>query len=142
LFLLPWSVLSYGGVTEGSTTLLFAWGLFDPATAQVTGIHTYLTYTRGLPDWLLAWPVGAGALVGALASAAVGYARGRDSDSHRGHRQRTERVTASLLALVGVAVLSLSWGFSGQLGRTGFPLGTAVAWAVGGWFWLRHRRAR
>lgn len=145
LFFLPWSVLSYGGVTEGSTTLLFAWGLMDPATGHVTGIQTYLTHTRGLPNWILAWPVGVGALLGALASVAVGHARGRGDDSRcssGGQRQSAERVTAALLALVGIAVLSLSWGFSAQLGRTGYPLGTAFAWTAAAWFWLRHRRAR
>lgn len=143
-------MLSYGGVTEGSTTLLFAWGLLDPATGHVTGLHTYLTHTRGLPDWLLAWPVGVGSLVAALASVAVGFARGRDDTSRRSssgrasgdHRQRGDRVTAALLALVGVAVLSLSWGFSAQLGRTGYPLGTAFAWTAAGWFWRRQRRAQ
>ncbi len=135
-------MLSYGGVTEGSTTLLFAWGLMDPATGHVTGINTYFTYTRGLPDWILAWPVGVGSLVAALASAAVGDARGRDGYPSSGQQHRADRVTAALLALVGVAVLSLSWGFSAQLGRTGIPLGTVFAWPVAGWFWLRARRGR
>jgi uncharacterized protein (TIGR04206 family) len=147
LCLFPWSVLSYGSLTDGSTTLLFAWGLFDPGTGQLTGLHTFLAYTRGLPDWLLAWPVGVAVLVSALASVTVGHARRRDDDPYTESdsfdlQAGTEHVTAALLGLVGLAVLSLSWGFSVQPGRTGTPIGTLFAWALAGRFWLRHRRSQ
>jgi uncharacterized protein (TIGR04206 family) len=131
LLVVPWSVLTYGSVGEGFTTLLFGWGLFDPATGQVTGLHTFLAYTAGLPDWILAWPVGVVCLVAALASAGAGHTRAGEGDM---------RLTAVLLALVGVAVLSVSWGFSVQPGRTGIPVGTAVAWVAAARYWLRYRR--
>ncbi|MFB6220476.1 MAG: TIGR04206 family protein [Halolamina sp.] len=132
LVLLPWSVLTYGNVGEGFTTLLFAWGLVDPATGEVTWIYGFLAHTRGLPNWILAWPVGVLCLAAAFASTAVGRARGRDGDAP----------TAALLALVGVAVFSVSWGFSAQPGRTGLPVGTVLAWVAGARYWLRSRRTR
>lgn len=130
LFAVPWVVLTYGGALEG-TTLLFAWGLFDPATGSGTDLFRFLfAYTRGLPDWILAWPLGTVSLLAALASAASGVTRGRED----------VRVTVSLLVLVGVAALSVAWGFSGQLGRTGLPLGTVVAWLLAARYWSRIRQ--
>ena len=131
LFFVPWVVLTYGSVFEGTTTLLFAWGLFDPVTGSGTDLYRFLfAYTRGLPDWILAWPLGAVSLVAAFASAASGVTRGREDI----------RVTASLLVLVGVAALSVAWGFSGQPGRTGLPLGTVVAWGLAARYWRRIRQ--
>jgi uncharacterized protein (TIGR04206 family) len=130
LFVVPWVLLTYGSVFEGPTTLLFAWGLFDPATGSGTNLYRFLfAYTRGLPNWILAWPLGAICLIAAFANAVRGVARGRED----------VRVTASLLVLVGVAALSVAWGFSGQPGRTGLPLGTVVAWLLAGRYWRRIR---
>ena len=130
LFVVPWVVLTYGRVFEGATTLLFAWGLFDPATASGTDLYRFLfAYTRGLPDWILAWPLGVVCLVAAFASAASGVTRGREEI----------RLTASLLVLVGVAMLSVAWGFSGQSSRTGLPLGTVLAWLLAARYWSRVR---
>lgn len=124
LFVVPWDILTY---VEGSTTLLFAWGMVDLVSLHVTDAYAYFfTYTQGVPDWILAWPVGVVCLVLALASATRGFARGRED----------VRVTGGLLVLVGVAALVVSMGFSVQSERIGVPVGVAGAWPLAGWYWL------
>lgn len=127
LFVLPWSAFLYD---RGPATLLFAWGLLSPASLHITDVYSYFfVYTRGLPDWVVVWPVGIVCLVFALISAGRGLIRGRED----------LRVTGGLLALVGVAALLVSLGFSGQPGRVGIPIGAAVAWVLAGSYWLRLR---
>ena len=127
MLLVPWAVLGYD---RGPTTLLFAWGTVTPAQSSVTDAYAYFfRYTAGLPDWILAWAVGIACLLAALVSATAGHVRGREDP----------RVTAGLLALVGLASVVVSIGFAGQPGRYGLPLGAAVAVPLSGWYWLRHR---
>jgi uncharacterized protein (TIGR04206 family) len=127
LLAVPWVVLGY---ERGPTTLLFAWGLLTPDPFSVTDVYAYFfRYTVGLPDWILAWAVGIACLVGALLSAAAGVVLGREDP----------RVTAGLLALVGLASVVVSVGFAGQPGRFGLPLGAAVALPLSVRHWLRNR---
>lgn len=127
LFVVPWDVLTYG---DGATTLLFAWGVVDPASFHVTDVYAYLfTYTQGVPDWILAWPIGVVCLALALLSATLGFARGWEDT----------RVTAGLIALVGVAALVVALGFSVQPDRIGIPIGVAGAWPLTGWYWFAVR---
>ncbi|MFC4358822.1 TIGR04206 family protein [Halobium salinum] len=113
----PWTVYVVGG----EVALVFPWGLVDPDPLHVTDLYSYLfVYTRGLPDYLLAWPLSALLYAAALASDAVGRLRGAD----------TATVTALTLGFAGVAHLSVSQGLAVQPGRAAYPLGTAALWAV------------
>ena len=130
LLAVPWSVLTYGG---RPSTLLFAWGLVNPRSLHVTDLYSYLfVFTRGVPDWILAWPVGAVCLLVAVASAGWGVAGGGED----------VRVTGGLVALVGLAALLVSLGFAAQPGRLGVPVAAAVAWPLAGWYLLVVRRRR
>ncbi|SFF97477.1 TIGR04206 family protein [Halopelagius inordinatus] len=131
LLAVPWSVQTFPG---GDETLLFAWGLLNTAPVGVTTLFEFLfVYTRGLPDFIVSWPVSVACYAGAVASAVVGWRRGREDP----------RVTGGLLVLAGVAQLSLASGFSAQPGRTAWPLGTLALWTVA-WvvYWPRVRRRR
>jgi uncharacterized protein (TIGR04206 family) len=131
LLLVPWAALAY---ESGFVTLVFAWGLATPAQGSVTTLYAFLfRFTAGLPEFILAWPVGVGCYLLALLSAAVGAVTGRED----------VRVTAGLLALAGVATLSLVGGFSTQPGRVAYPVGTLALWAVAWWcYWPAVRAGR
>jgi uncharacterized protein (TIGR04206 family) len=132
LLAVPWAVLTY---ESGFVTLVFAWGLATPAQGSVTSVVDFLfRYTAGLPEYILAWPVGVGCYLLALLSAAVGAATGRED----------VRVTAGLLVCAGITSLSLARGFSVQPGRVAYPVGAVAFWAVAWWlYWpsIRGRRA-
>jgi uncharacterized protein (TIGR04206 family) len=123
LLAVPWSVQTFaGGVAP---TYVFVWGLVTTDPFGVTLITDFLfRYTRGLPPYILAWPLSVGCYCLALASALSGRFVGRED----------RRVTAGLLVAAGVAQVTLARGFSVQPGRTAWPLGTlaclAVAWVV------------
>ncbi|MFB6196329.1 MAG: TIGR04206 family protein [Haloplanus sp.] len=121
LLAVPWSVQTYA---EGAPTAVFAWGLVDTTPVGVTFLWDFLRYTRGLPAYILAWPLSVGCYLLALASALGGRLVGREDP----------RVTAGLLAAAGVAQVTLARGFSVQPGRTAWPVGTlacgAVAWLI------------
>lgn len=122
--MVPWSAFTYAG---GSTTLLFAWGMADPRSLHVTDLYSYfIVFTQGVPDWILAWPVGVACLLAALGSAIRGIAGGNED----------VRMTGGLVALVGLASVLVSLGFTTQPGRLGVPVGAAVAWPLAGWYWL------
>ena len=124
---IPWSVQAYGA---GAVTLLFPWGLVSLDPLHVTDLHSFLfRYTAGLPEFILAWPLSALCYALAAGSAALGVATGRED----------VRVTAALLALAGVAQLSVARGFAARFGRTAYPVGTVALWAVA---WLVFRSAR
>ncbi|RDI71063.1 TIGR04206 family protein [Halopelagius longus] len=131
LLAVPWSIQRYA---DGGTTLLFAWGLLNTAPFGVTTLSDFLfVYTRGLPEYIFSWPLSVACYAGAVASAVVGWRRGREDS----------RVTGGLLAVAGVAQLSLAQGFSVQPGRTAWPLGTLALWAVAWWaYWPRAKRRR
>ncbi|WP_042662689.1 TIGR04206 family protein [Haloferax sp. ATB1] len=126
LGLVPWSVQTFA---TGSPALLFPWGLASPATGSVTTITDFfLRFTMGLPDYILAWPVGVACYVVALASALSGVLFGRED----------VRLTAAGLILAGVTQLEVARGFSVQPGRTAWPVGTVLLWAVAGFlYWSR-----
>lgn len=127
--LLPWSLVFAGG----ERTLVFAFGLVDPAPLYVTDVLTYtFLYTRGLPQFLVAWPVGVLLYVVALGSAVSGHLFDRED----------RRVTALLLVVVGLTQLSFAWGFTRRLATLAVPVGTLVCWTVVWWFdWETVRTA-
>ncbi|WP_302081373.1 TIGR04206 family protein [Salinibaculum rarum] len=119
--LLPWSLVFAGD----ELTLVFAFGLVDPQPFYLTDIVTYVTvYTRGLPQFLEAWPLGVGIYVLAIASAISGILFDRED----------RRVTALLLVIVGLTQLSFAWGFSRRNYTFAVPLGTLLCWTVVWWF--------
>ena len=118
--LLPWSLV----FAVGELTLVFSFGLVDPAPLYVTDVLTYtFVYTRGLPQFLVAWPVGVLLYAVALGSAVSGGLFERED----------RRVTALLLVVVGFTQVSFAWGFSRRLGATALPVGALVCWAVVWW---------
>jgi uncharacterized protein (TIGR04206 family) len=127
--LVPWSLVFAGG----ELTLVFAFGLVDPAPLHLTDVLTYtFVYTLGLPDFLFAWPVGVGLYLLALASVVSGHLFGRED----------RRVTAVLLVLVGVTQVSFAWGLTGRMRTFAVPLGTVACWALVWWFdWPALRAA-
>ncbi len=119
--LLPWSLVFAGD----ELTFVFAFALVDPQPLYVTDVVTYVTvYTRGLPPFLQAWPVGAGIYALALLSALSGVVLGRED----------RRVTALLLVLVALTQASFAWGFSQRVGQVAFPLVTMLSLTVVWWF--------
>ncbi|WP_390223706.1 TIGR04206 family protein [Haloferax namakaokahaiae] len=124
--LLPWSVQVF---STGPPTLLFAWGLVNLAPLNVTTLTDFLfRFTRGLPDFILAWPLGVVCYLVALASAVVAVWLGRED----------VRVTAAGLFLAGITQFEVARGFSIQPGRTAWPVGTVFLWALAGYlYWSR-----
>lgn len=116
--------------STGDITLLFAWGLVNTNPTNVTTLWDFLfRLTMGLPDYILAWPLGVGCYLVAVVSAAVGAVTGRGD----------VRVTAVALLLAGLTQLELARGFSVQPDRVAWPLGTVVLWAVAGYLFYRDR---
>jgi uncharacterized protein (TIGR04206 family) len=129
LAVVPWSVQVF---SVGDATFLFPWGLLNTNPLHVTPITDFLfRYTMGLPNYILAWPLGTLLWVGALASAVFGFFDREDP-----------RVTAGLLVLAGVTQLSVAAGFSVQPYRTAYPTGTFALWLVAWWVYWPLVRAR
>ena len=130
LLAVPWSVQVFSG---RDATLVFAWGLVNTNPPMVTTLPEFLfLYTRGLPEYILAWPLSVGAYAAALASAAVGWQTGREDP----------RVTAGLLVVAAVAQAHLAWGFSVQPNRLAWPVGSAALGAVAAvYYWMSTRRS-
>jgi uncharacterized protein (TIGR04206 family) len=119
--LLPWSVV----LTPGALTVVFAFGLVTPDPLHVTDLYSYLfVHTRGLPQFLLAWPVGVLLYLGALASAVSGAVVDRED----------HRLTAGLLVLAGLTQVTLAIGMGRRLGTAAVPVGALGLWAVAWWF--------
>jgi uncharacterized protein (TIGR04206 family) len=117
----PWSLVFAGE----ELTVVFAFGLVDPVPLYLTDVVTYtFVHTRGLPEFLFAWPVGTVLYAVALASAASGHLLGRED----------RRATAVLLVLVGLTQVSFAWGFTRRLGTVALPLGAFVSWTVVWWY--------
>jgi uncharacterized protein (TIGR04206 family) len=117
LFFVPWTVL----VAPGGTTLVFPWGLFNPATRHVTTLPDYLfVLTSGLPRQLLAWPLSVCLYLLAVLSSFAG-------------RLEDRRVTGWLLVFAGITHVSFSLRF---VHRTGYvvPLGPVCLWLCAWWF--------
>jgi uncharacterized protein (TIGR04206 family) len=126
---LPWSVQTF---SDGGTTFVFAWGLFNTQPPNVTFVWDFFfLYTQGLPDYIYAWPISVVCYVGAVASGFVGLVAGREDP----------RVTGGLLVVAGVAQFSLARGFSVQPYRTAWPLGTLAFVTVAWWlYWPAAKR--
>jgi uncharacterized protein (TIGR04206 family) len=118
LVAVPWSVQVFSG---RDATFLFAWGLVNTNPPMVTTLPEFLfLYTRGLPEYILAWPLSVGSYAAALASVGAGWWTGREDP----------RVTAGLLLVAAVAQAQLAWGFSIQPGRVAWPVGSGALVAV------------
>jgi len=121
--LLPWSLIQ----TSAVTTLYFPFGFLDVARPGfIVWIHDYLfVYTQGLPQHVYAWPLGVVLYVLALLSAALGLFDRED-----------RRVTAGLLALVGLTQLQFALGWGALPGRTGVPIATITTLTLVWWvYW-------
>ncbi len=121
LGVLPWSVVLAGDYA----TLVWPFGLVDPARLTVTDPYSYLfVYTRGLPGYLFAWPLGVGLYLGALVSVLVGELTGYED----------RRVTAGLLVLVALTHTTFTWGLTTRPGYVAVPLVSVavllVVWLV------------
>ena len=128
LLAIPWSVQVFSG---RDATLLFAWGLVNTNPPMVTTLPEFLfLYTRGLPEYILAWPLSVGLYVTALASAGIGWWTGRED----------RRVTAGLLVVAAVAQAQLAWGFSVQPNRVAWPVGSVALVAVAAGYYWAHAR--
>lgn len=123
--LLPWVVV----VSNGAVGLVLAWGLADPATADVTTLPAYVRFTGGLAvsRALLAWPVATVLYLVALASGLSGVVLDRED----------RRVTAGLLVLVGATLLPVAAGVGRDAGVAAVPVGSLVCWAAA-WFGWRE----
>ncbi len=130
LLAIPWSVQVFA---VGDATFLFAWGLVNTNPPSVTTLFDFLfVYTRGLPAYILAWPLSTLFYAAALASAAVGWRTGREDP----------RVTAGLLVVAAVAQFRLAWGFSIQPGRIAWPVASVAFLAVAWWgYWPMLRQS-
>jgi uncharacterized protein (TIGR04206 family) len=119
--LLPWSLVFAGS----ELTLVFSVGLVDPRPLYFTDVATYtVVYTRGLPQYLFAWPLGSLLYLLAVGSALSGELFDRED----------RRVTAVLLVLIGLTQLSFAWGFSRKLGTLAVPAGTVSCFTVVWWY--------
>ncbi|WP_132057528.1 TIGR04206 family protein [Halorussus amylolyticus] len=117
LALAPWTVFPTGD-------FVFAWGLVGTGPIHVTTLPNYLfVYTAGLPQRLLAWPVGVVLYLLAVGSALFGTFTARED----------RRVTGGLLILAGASHLWFTLGMS-RTGLTGFPTGTLLLWTAAWWF--------
>jgi uncharacterized protein (TIGR04206 family) len=123
LFVVPWTIL----VAPGGTTLVFPWGLANPATGNVTTLADYLfVYTAGLPQRLLAWPVAVLLYLAGVASAFAG-------------RFEDRRVTGGLLVIAGASNAVFASGFVRRGGQV-VPLGTLLLWATAWWLYRSDLR--
>ncbi|MHB9286568.1 TIGR04206 family protein [Halobacteriales archaeon Cl-PHB] len=120
LAVVPWTVVA----NPEATTLVFPFGLFNPATGNFTNVFSFtFTYTRGIPPYLAAWPFGVTLYLLALGNVALGHLFDRED----------RRVTAGLLVLVGLTQLSVAWGFLLRPSYTAIPLGSLACWLVAWW---------
>ncbi|MFC7155027.1 TIGR04206 family protein [Halomarina halobia] len=121
LVAVPWTAVLVGG----AVTLVYPFGLVDPASLHLTTLPDYLSYTRGrIPAFIQAWPIGVALYAAALLSAALGVVRREDP-----------RLTGGLLVLTAVSQLPLVVGFSQRFGYTALPVGTVLLLAVAWWFY-------
>lgn len=116
LLVVLWTVVLVGT----NLTLVMAWGLFDPFGLHVRILPASLAATGcAPPPFLLAWPIGVGTSILAIASGAL-------ESIDRGD----PRVTGGLLVLVGITQLTVSWGLLRRGGYLVVPLATILAWTV------------
>jgi uncharacterized protein (TIGR04206 family) len=119
LALVPWSIQLLDGSPLG---LRFVWGMASLEPLAVSTLLAYLQVSRApiVFDWLLAAGFFGLAVAVTLAEALLD--------------RRDGRLAAGLLALAGVANLSVAWTFSTQPGRLALPVGTIALWVVA-WRW-------
>jgi len=117
----PWVVIRTSG-----TTLLFPWGTVLLETGNATPITAFFSQPGPTPAYFQYWPLGG--LCYALALVWAGARQvGLEAD---------QRVTAGLLALVGLVALLLADGFGVDPNRTALPLATVYALSVAAWVWF------
>lgn len=116
---LPWSVQLFAG---SSPTIRFVWGMVRLDPFSTSTLIAYLQVSRApiVFDWLLAASFFGLALTATLAEVLLD--------------RRDDRVAAGLLALSGLANISVAWTFSAQPGRLALPVGTVALWVVA-WRW-------
>jgi uncharacterized protein (TIGR04206 family) len=93
-------------------------------SSSVSSIAAYVQFS-GAPivfDWVLSSSFFALAVAATLLGAVLGRQDGR--------------IAAGLLALAGIANLSVAWTFSIQPARVALPIGSVVLWYVA-WRWWR-----
>ncbi|GGJ04607.1 hypothetical protein GCM10008995_13060 [Halobellus salinus] len=128
LLAIPWSVQVFSG---RDATLLFAWGLVNTSPPMVTTLPEFLfLYTRGLPAYILAWPLSVGLYATAVASVGIRWWTGGED----------RRVTAGVLVVAAVAQAQLAWGFSLQPSRVAWPVGSVALVAVAAVYYWVHAR--
>ena len=129
LFVVPWTFVDTGG----QPTLVFPFGFVTFGPLVVEDVVSYVTVdTFGLPQFLLAWPVGVGVYLLAVASALSGVFLGRED----------RRVTALLLVLVALTQVRMSLGFAQRFGTVAVPIGVVLILAVVWWYdWATLRNA-
>jgi uncharacterized protein (TIGR04206 family) len=117
LGILPWGVVLVGD----AATLVFSFGLVDPVHLTVTDPYSYLfAYTRGLPGYLFAWPLGVGLYLLALGTVVVGELWNRED----------RRVSAGLLVLVALTQATFAWGLTTRPGYLVVPMASVGALLV------------
>lgn len=128
--LLPWTVV----VTNGFWTLLHPLGLFNFSPTRGWSFVFLTDYlfvrTRGLPEFILAWPTGVVVYVVALVSAALGLVDHED-----------RRLTAGLLVLAGLTQLSVASGFGRRTGYVAVPVATIAMPLLVWWVYWPALRA-
>ncbi|MDY6818283.1 MAG: TIGR04206 family protein [Halobacteriales archaeon] len=127
--IVPWTILAIRAGPAIEFDLVFAWGLVNLHPPHAVSLYAYLfRYTAGLPDHLLAWPVGALLYCAALVSAGSGIVLDRED----------RRVTVSLLVLAGLSMLTFSFGIARRNPAIALslPAGTLALWAVA---WVGYR---
>ncbi|MEF8977071.1 MAG: TIGR04206 family protein [Halapricum sp.] len=121
--LLPWTLVATGGLT----TLFFPFGFLGvDAPLRVVTIYEYLfVFSRGLPQYIYAWPLGVVLYSLALVSAVLGLIERED-----------RRLTAGLLVLVALTQLQFAVGFGRRSGYTAVPFASITTLTLVWWvYW-------
>jgi uncharacterized protein (TIGR04206 family) len=120
---LPWTLVE----TSTVTTLFFPFGFLNLETpTHVVTIYGYLfVHTQGLYQFVYAWPLGVLLYLLAFGSAVLGLFDRED-----------RRLTAGLLALVGLTQLQFALGWGSLPGNLGIPVATITTLMLVWWvYW-------
>jgi uncharacterized protein (TIGR04206 family) len=122
LGVLPWNLVG----APGAWTAFLSVGFVNLAPPRnLVTIYDYVfVFTRGLPEFILAWPLGLVMYIAALGAAIIAVFDLEDP-----------RVTAGLLALFAVSQAVFARGFASRSGYTVIPIATITAAVVVWWFY-------